>query len=119
MEILSLPFQTPVFSLEEESFLDRMSLMVAHQDIDFKEYEAFSRKFLLQGPDEDSIRKFFSPSLVQFFEQGDIYHLESNGQQILIFRHLRLISAQEVQKMVRYSEKLVHRLQEAVLQLVS
>ena len=119
VEVLSLPFQIPVFSLEEESFLDRMSLMVAHQDIDFKEYEAFSRKFLLQGPDEDSIRKFFSPALVRFFERGDIYHLESNGRQILIFRHLRLISAQEVQKMVGYSEKLVHRLQEAVLQLVS
>ena len=119
VEVLSLPFRIPVFSLEEESFLDRMSLMVAHQDIDFKEYEDFSRKFLLQGPDEESIRKFFSPALVHFFEQGDIYHLESNGREILIFRHLRLISAQEVQKMVGYSEKLVRRLQEAVLQLVS
>ena len=119
VEVLSLPFRIPVFSLEEESFLDRMSLMVAHQDIDFKEYEAFSRKFLLQGPDEASIRKFFSPALVRFFEKGAIYHLESNGQQILIFRHLRLINAREVQKMVGYSEKLVHRLQEAVLQLVS
>ena len=119
VEVLSLPFQIPVFSLEEESFLDRMSLMVAHQDIDFKEYKAFSRKFLLQGPDEESIRTFFSPALVHFFERGDIYHLESNGQEILIFRHLRLISAQEVQKMVGYSEKLVRRLQEAVLQSVS
>ena len=119
VEMLSLPFRIPVFSLEEETFLDRMSLMVEHQDIDFKEYEHFSRKFLLQGPDEDSIRKFFSPALVRFFERGDIYHLESNGREILIFRHLRLISAQEVQKMVGYSEKLVHKLQEAVLQLVS
>ena len=119
VEVLSLPFRIPVFSLEEESFLDRMSLMVEHQDIDFKEYERFSRKFLLQGPDEESIRKFFSPALVRFFEKGDIYHLESNGREILIFRHLRLISAQEVKKMVGYSEKLVHRLQEAVLQLVS
>ena len=119
VEVLSLPFRIPVFSLEEESFLDRMSLMVAHQDIDFKEYEAFSRKFLLQGPDEESIRKFFSPKLVRFFEKGDIYHLESNGQEILIFRHLRLINAREVEKMVRYSESLVHKLQDAVLQLVS
>lgn len=119
VEVLSLPFGIPVFSLEEESFLDRMSLMTDHQDIEFKEYEQFSRKFLLQGPDEESIRKFFSPTLVHFFEKGDIYHLESNGQEILIFRNLRLISAQEVQKMVGYSEKLVHKLQEAVLQSVS
>ncbi len=118
VEVLSLPFEIPVFSLEEESFLDRMSLLTEHEDIDFKEYEQFSRKFLLQGVDEESIRKFFSPALVRFFETGDIYHLESNGTEILIFRHLRLISAQELQKMVGYSEKLVHKLQEAVLQSV-
>ena len=118
VEVLSLPFRIPVFSLEEESFLDRMSLMAEQQDIDFKEYQQFSHKFLLQGPDEESIRKFFSPDLVRFFEKGDIYHLESNGREILIFRHLRLISAQEVQNMVGYSEKLVHKLQAAALQSV-
>lgn len=118
VEVLSLPFEVPVFSLEEESFLNRMSLLAAQQDIDFKEHEQFSRKFLLQGPDEASIRKFFSPSLVRFFEQGDIYHLESNGRQILIFRNLRLISAQEVETMVGYSEKLVQKLHAARTQLV-
>jgi MFS superfamily sulfate permease-like transporter len=118
VEILSLPYQVPVFSLEEESFLNRMSLLVAQQDIDFEEHKQFSRKFLLQGPDESSIRRFFSPTLVRFFEQGDIYHLESNGRQILIFRNLRLISAQEVATMVGYSEKLVSKLHTARAQLV-
>ncbi len=118
VEVLSLPFEVPVFSLEEESFLNRMSLLVAQQDIDFEEHQQFSRKFLLQGPHEASIRKFFSPALVHFFEQGDIYHLESNGRRILIFRHLRLISAQEVETMVGYSEKLVQKLHAARTQLV-
>lgn len=118
VEVLSLPFAVPIFSLEEESFLNRMSLLVAQQDIDFEEHQQFSRKFLLQGPDERSIRKFFSPSLVRFFEQGDIYHLESNGSQILIFRNLRLISAQEMEMMVGYSEKLVQKLHAARTQLV-
>ena len=116
-EVLSLPFRIPVFSLEEESFLDRMSIMTAQHDIDFEEYQRFSRKFMLQGPDEESIRKFFSSVLVQFFEQEAIYHLESNGREILIFRHLRLISPREVHNMVGYSEKLVQKLQAAVVQL--
>nr|WKN39853.1 solute carrier family 23 protein [Tunicatimonas sp. TK19036] len=112
VEVLSLPFEVPVFSLEEETFLDRMSAIAEQKDIDFVEYRDFSRKFLLQSPDETGIRRFFSPELVHFFEKGDIYHLESNGKELLIFRHLRLTSPREILKMVSYSKKLAAKLHE-------
>lgn len=115
VELLSLPFEMPVFSLEEESFLDRMSAMVEQKDIDFVQYRDFSRKFLLQGPDEAGIRRFFNAELVHFFEKGDIYHLESNGKELLIFRHLRLTSPQEILKMVSYSKKLSAKLHQTSL----
>lgn len=114
-ELLSLPFKIPVFSLEEESFLDRMSVIAAQQDIDFVEYRNFSRKFLLQSPDEEGIRRMFTSELIRFLEQGDIYHLESNGKELLIFRHLRLTSPGEIVKMVSYSKKLVAKLHQATL----
>jgi hypothetical protein len=50
-EILQLPFEIPAFSLEEESFVDRMSLLAEQKDIDFEEYKNFSKKFMLQGQD--------------------------------------------------------------------
>ncbi|WKN31045.1 STAS domain-containing protein [Porifericola rhodea] len=117
VEVLKLPFSIAEFSMEEESFLDRMSLIAEQKDIDFNEYKNFSKKFLVQGPDEKAIRKLFNPELIHFFEKGEIYHLESNGNELLIFRHLRLTNPLEIAKMVSYSEKLVEKLQEvAVLQ---
>ncbi|MEM8964894.1 MAG: solute carrier family 23 protein [Bacteroidota bacterium] len=114
VEVLSLPFMLPVFSLEEESFLDRISVIAAQQDIDFNEYRNFSRKFLLQGPDEESIRGLFTAKLIHFLEKSDIYHLESNGKELLIFRHLRLASPREILKMVDYSKKLITKLHQTV-----
>ncbi|MGD1894214.1 MAG: SulP family inorganic anion transporter [Cyclobacteriaceae bacterium] len=115
VEVLSLPFELPVFSLEEESFLDRISIIAAQQDIDFVEYRNFSRKFLLQSPDEAGIRQLFNGDLIQFLERGEIYHLESYGKEILIFRHLRLTSPREILKMVNYSKKLVTKLHQTAL----
>lgn len=115
VEVLSLPFEIPKFSMEEESLLDRMTLIAEQKDIDFDEYKNFSKKFLVQGPDESAIRNLFTPELVRFFERSEIYHLESNGDELLIFRHLRLTSPREIVKMVTYSEKLVEKLQEAAL----
>ncbi|MEK6478005.1 solute carrier family 23 protein [Catalinimonas sp. 4WD22] len=115
VEVLSLPFEIPKFSMEEESLLDRMTLIADQKDIDFDEYKNFSKKFLVQGPDESAIRHLFTPELVRFFERSEIYHLESIGKELLIFRHLRLTSPREIVKMVTYSEKLVEKLQEAAL----
>ncbi|MEM6844304.1 MAG: solute carrier family 23 protein [Bacteroidota bacterium] len=115
VEVLSLPFVLPVFSLEEESFLDRISVIAAQQDIDFNEYRNFSRKFLLQGPDEEGIRGLFTAKLIHFLEKSDIYHLESNGKELLIFRHLRIASPREILKMVDYSKKLVTKLHQTVV----
>ena len=99
--------------------MDRMSLIADQKDIDIEEYKGFSKKFLLLGQEEEAIRKLFTPEIIRFFERGEIYHLESSGDQILIFRHLRLASPREIVKLVSYSEQLFLKLQEAHLQLSS
>lgn len=119
VEVLHLPFTLPQFSLEEESITDRMSLIADQKDIDIEEYKGFSRKFLLLGQDEEAIRKLFTPEIIRFFERGEIYHLESSGDKLLIFRHLRLASPREIVKMVSYSEQLFKNLRDVQLQLSS
>ena len=119
IQVIHLPFHIPHFSLEEESLMDRMSLIADQKDIDIEEYKGFSKKFLLLGQEEEAIRKLFTPEIIRFFERGEIYHLESSGDQILIFRHLRLASPREIVKLVSYSEQLFLKLQEAHLQLSS
>lgn len=109
IEMLSLPFIVPRFSLEKEVFMDKILEMARNEDIDFEKHKKFSDIFLLRGPDESAIRNFFTEELIEFFNKGDIYHLESNGKALLVFKNLRLASPTEVTKMIRFSEKLIRK----------
>lgn len=109
MEVLSMPFFVPEFSLEKEVFMDKILEMARHEDIDFNKHKNFSDKFLLRGPDEAAIRDFFTTDLIEFLNRGDIYHLESNGNALLVFKNTRLASPTEVSKMIRFSEKLIRK----------
>jgi carbonic anhydrase len=109
IEVLSLPFFIPRFSLEKEVFMHKVLEMARNEDIDFEKHKRFSNIFLLRGPDESAIRNFFTEDLIEFFNKGDIYHLESNGNALLVFKNLRLASPTEVTKMIRFSEKLIRK----------
>ena len=109
-QLLRLPFEMPVFSLEKEEFLDRVVQMATLEDIDFDHEKDFSKRYLLKGPDPKAIRRFFSEDLIDFFKKGDIYHLESSGNELIVFRHMRLATTNEAQKMIRFSKYLVARL---------
>lgn len=115
LEVLYLPFFIPRFTLEKEKLMDKLLEMARHEDIDFEQNKAFSEKFLLKGPDEKAIRSFFTPDLIDFFNHGDIYHLESNGNALLVFKNLRLASPSEVSKMIRFSEKLIRKFSDPLL----
>lgn len=110
IETLELPFTIPVFSLEKEVFFDKLLELTGIDDIDLKDYKHFSNRFSLRGPDEQAIRTFFTPELIAFFEKMDIYHLESCGNEILVFKYLRLASPSELMKMHHFSRQLVRKL---------
>ncbi len=110
IQVLDLPFNIPVFSLEKEVFFDKLLELTGIDDIDFKDHKEFSKRFSLKGPDEAEIRQFFTADIIEFFEKMDIYHLESSGNAILVFKYLRLASPSESMKMHHYSKQLVRKL---------
>lgn len=101
---IHLPSPIPVFTLEREEMFDRLAKLTGEKDIASGMQEKFSERFLLKGPEEQKIRNFFTDKLIEFLERKEIYHIESNGDSIIIFRHLRLASAGEVKQMVAFSE---------------
>lgn len=114
IQLLQLPFSIPSFVVEEEGLFDkifdRVMAFSGQKDIDFELFTNFSDKFLLKGEDEDAIRDFFSPELIRFLEQESIYHIESNGEALLIFQYLRLARTEETTKMVDFSERLIEQI---------
>jgi MFS superfamily sulfate permease-like transporter len=114
VEVIYLPNSIPKFVMEQEEMFDKVFTRVLpfspHQDINFREYPRFSSKFVLQGDDREAIRAFLTPELIRFLESEEIYHIESNGEALLVFRSLRVARSKDIEQMVRFSEQLVDKI---------
>ena len=108
--ILKLNKKIPVFTMEKEAVLeklfDRVMAFTGYKDIDFEMYPDFSNKFLLMGNNESEIRSFFTDEIVRFFENNQIYHLESNGESIVIFDKIKLARTDETIAFINYGKEL-------------
>ena len=97
----------PVFALDKENFMTTILQLSGLEDIDFKRYPDFSRRFYLRGEDVKSIRSFFTDDLIYFFESHPAYYLESDGNTLLIRSKERLASIQEIKQMLAFAEELL------------
>lgn len=108
--ILKLHREIPVFSMEKErifeKIFDRVLAFSGYKDIDFEMYTDFSDKFLLMGNNEEEVRAFFDEDLIRFFENRQIYHIESNGESLLIFNKVKLARTDETIAFIDYGEAL-------------
>ena len=69
-------------------------------------YPDFSKRFLITGRDEAEIRAFFSSDLIRFFENHQIYHIESNGEALMLFNKVKLARTDETIAMIDYTKDL-------------
>jgi hypothetical protein len=108
--VLKLPKKLPVFTMEKEGVLekifDRVMAYTGYKDIDFEMYPDFSRKFLIMGNKEPEIRSFFTDEIIRFFESHQIYHLESNGEALVIFDKIKLARTDETMAFIEYGKAL-------------
>ena len=109
IQLVHLPIKIPVFTLEKEGIFDRFKELASSGkvDIDIPGHEYFSRKYLIHGPNAKHIKDFFSIPLIDFFEKREIYHIESNGEALLIFKFGREANAQYVSKMLDFTKELL------------
>jgi len=114
VNLLHLPFDAPVFVLEREGLIEKLSvkLNLKHEDINFTDYPSFSDSYLLRGDNEKEIRAFFNDKLLDFLVQNPYYHVESNGTMILIFRKMRFESPSRIAEMHDFSLRLAEVLLE-------
>ena len=108
--ILKLDKKLPIFTMEKEGVLgkifDRVMAFTGYKDIDFEMYPDFSKKFLLMGENESEIRSFFTEKIIHFFENHQIYHVESNGESIVIFDKIKLARTDETIAFINYGKEL-------------
>ncbi len=112
--LLKLNKKIPVFTMEKEGvfekIFDRVMAYTGYKDIDFDMYPNFSKKFLITGNKEAEIRAFFTDKVIRFFENHQIYHLESNGEALIIFDKIKLARTDETVKFIDYGKELAELL---------
>ncbi len=108
--VLKLNMELPVFSIEKEDvfdkIFDRVLAFSGYKDIDFKMFPNISNKFLLMGNDEEKIKTFFTQEIIDFIENHQIYHLESNGEALLIFDKVKLARTDETINFIDFGKEL-------------
>jgi MFS superfamily sulfate permease-like transporter len=108
--VLKLNKKIPVFRMEKEGMFeklfDRVMAYTGYKDIDFEMYPDFSKKFLIKGNKESEIRSFFTDKVIRFFENNQIYHLESNGEALVIFNKIKLARTDETIAFIDYGKEL-------------
>jgi hypothetical protein len=96
----------PAFTLEQEGFMDKLAELGGYNDIDFDAYPDFSSKFLLKGENEAAVRQFFGDEMIHLLEKDSQYHIESDGEIIIIYRFDRKIDINKIKQLFDFAEKL-------------
>ena len=94
----------PEFALEPESLHTKLSEVSGGRDIDFTEHPEFSKRYYLRGDDEQIVRNFFSGPVIQFLESHDEMHIECHKHRLLIFKKRDLMTPEEIEGAVKFSE---------------
>jgi hypothetical protein len=103
---IKLNTSIPKFTLDREGFFEKVSVFAGFKDIPIKNHSDFSKRFYLRGEDSFAIQKFFTYKLVLFFESNPYYHIESNGESILIYSKERIAGIKEIKNLHDFGKRL-------------
>ncbi|MBT4864050.1 MAG: hypothetical protein HON53_02875 [Planctomycetaceae bacterium] len=87
----------PNFTLQPESWFHKIGTMLGYQDIDFADYPEFSRKYLLRGDDEESVRDLFTAATIEQLDGQTGICLEGRGNWLIVYRAGKRAKPMEVQ----------------------
>ncbi|OEK09703.1 sulfate transporter [Flavivirga aquatica] len=103
---IDLNHAIPEFTLDREGFLEKVSALAGFKDIPIENHSDFSNRFYLLGDNEEKIARFFNDDITHFFESNPYYHVESNGNALLIFGKERLASVKEIKALFDFGKRL-------------
>ena len=87
----------PYFSMRPEGIFHKIGGAFGYQDIDFKSHPEFSKKYLLRGENEESIRQLFNKNLLKNIESQQKISIEGGGNQLAFYRHKKRIKPDDIE----------------------
>ena len=103
---IQLDKKIPEFTLDREGFLEKVYAFAGFRDIPIENHTDFSNRFYLLGDNETEITKLFDDDVTHFFESNPYYHVESNGNGLLIFGKERHAGLKELKALLDFGKRL-------------
>lgn len=86
----------PAFTMRPEGMFDKIGSALGFQDIDFESHPTFSKMFVLKSPNEEAVRQYFSPRMLEFFETKKGISVEAGHGAMFFYRSSRRIKPEEI-----------------------
>jgi hypothetical protein len=87
----------PRFVLRPENLFDKIGSMFGTKDINFETAPAFSKRYLLRGDDEESVRQLFNERVTDHYEQHPGLSTEGDGRKLIYYRISKKVSPDQIQ----------------------
>jgi hypothetical protein len=104
---VDINFEIPHFVIDKKHTLRKLINIKESRNISLDKHKDFSKRFRLKGRNQKAVVEFFSDELILFFESNNYYHIESEGNSILIAKKERLARLAEVKSMVDFSSRFI------------
>ena len=95
--IYSSKLYLPQFSMRPEGLFHKIGGAFGYQDIDFESHPRFSKKYLLRGDNETSVRQLFNDNLIKYIESKEKISLEGGGNQLVFYRPGKRVKPEDIE----------------------
>ncbi len=102
---IKLDNEIPLFTLDKDGLLDFIYSLAGFKEITIDNHPDFNKRFFLSGESSFALQSIFSDELILFLESHPYYHIESNGESLLILKKERLLSVQEIKAMIYFGKQ--------------
>ena len=93
--------ELPRFTLRPEGFFHRVANKLGSQDIDFEAHPVFSEDYLLQGPDEDRIRRLFDEEALLYYTRHPELCTEGDGSRLVFYQGGRRVEPEGMEGLLQ------------------
>lgn len=97
--------RVPSFSIEHFSLYDKIKGLAFRSDVQFH-FNALDDEIQIVGENEKEIQEFFGAEIIELLSSNNAHYIESNGKEILIFRRMKLVSVENLNKLILFGEKI-------------
>jgi hypothetical protein len=85
------------FVLRPENIFDKIGSVFGKKDINFETAPVFSKRYILRGNNEESIRSLFNEGLLQYYEQHLGLSTEGDGTKLIYYRTSKRVPPDKIQ----------------------